>query len=133
MSLQASDPVILESCKACKTFLKIFCRLISMCTEPRDAGLDSLYRLTSVAMKRAQVTSFTAGKVTKCHKSSLVQQNISGLEHRVGVEADAAFVLCVALHLRERKKTKQNTHVTQLKRQLRLFPLPGCEEPFSLL
>lgn len=62
-------------------------------------------------------------------KSSLVEKNIGGLEHRVGVEADAAFVLRFALHLRERKKNSHNWNASQFRRCF-LF---GLKEPFPLL
>lgn len=47
-------------------------------------------------------------------KSSLVQQNIGGLEHWVCEEADAAFVLRIALDLSGRKKNYGSDFVSSL-------------------
>lgn len=69
-----------------------------------------------------------------CTKISLVEKNISSLEHRIYEETDAAFILHVALHLRKRLRGEKHEtkHGLQLRRLLS-FPPPPRKEPFSLL
>lgn len=79
--------------------------------------------------------------MTQCHKSqiwftctktSLVEKNISSLEHRIRVETDAAFILHFALHLRKRlREEKHETkHELQLRRLLS-FPFPPQRAVFT--
>lgn len=66
-----------------------------------------------------------------CTKISLVEKNISGLEHRIYEETDAAFILHVALHLRKRLRGEKHEtkHGLQLRRLLS-FPFPPAKSRF---
>lgn len=64
-------------------------------------------------MKRARVTaSWETIKKSPCARvrSSLVEENVGGLQHGVGEEAHAAVALCLGLHLKERRRGKRNKH-----------------------